>query len=250
VLASIIGAFVIGVIFLWGTLMAVPDVTEAIAKGMGPAQIIEANFSPFMATTYLLVVAAAIFVCCLSIMTSTIRLAFGMARDNQLPLSSQMAKVSPTLHTPMGACVAVGLLAAVPLLQYAGAAYIAIAATGMIYLSYLLGNIAVLRARLAGWPRAKAPFSLGTWGTIVNILALLWGGAMLVNFGYPRTCCNPRPVETMSGDVQLLNVHSGFLNSVPVLWTVFGGILLLGAVYYFGVQAKKPFTPVVVPADH
>ena len=45
VLASIIGAFVIGVIFLWGTLMAVPDVKEAIAKGMGPAQIIEANFS-------------------------------------------------------------------------------------------------------------------------------------------------------------------------------------------------------------
>jgi len=216
---------------------------------MGPAQIIEANFSPFMATTYLLVVAAAIFVCCLSIMTSTIRLAFGMARDGQLPLSSRLAKVSPTLHTPIGACVAVGLLAAVPLLQYAGAAYIAIAATGMIYLSYLLGNMATLRARLAGWPRAKAPFSLGQWGTIVNILALVWGGAMLVNFGYPRACCNPRPTETMSGDVQLLNFHSGFLNSVPVLWTVFGGILLLGVVYYFGVQAKKPFTEVVVPAD-
>ena len=72
---------------------------------------------------------------------------------------------------------------------------------------------------------------------------------MLVNFGYPRVCCNPRPVETMSGDVQLLNFHSGFLNSVPVLWTVFGGILLLGAVYYFAVQTKKPFVPVVAPAD-
>jgi hypothetical protein len=72
---------------------------------------------------------------------------------------------------------------------------------------------------------------------------------MLVNFGYPRVCCNPRPTETMSGDVQLLNFHNGFLNSVPVLWTVFGSILLVGVVYYFGVQAKKPFTPVVAPAD-
>ena len=36
------------------------------------------------------------------------------------------------------------VLAAVPLLQYAGAAYIAIAATGMIYLSYFLGNLATL----------------------------------------------------------------------------------------------------------
>ena len=249
VLASIIGAFVIGVIFLWGTLMAVPDLKEAIAKGMGPAQIIEANFSPFLATTYLLVVAAAIFVCCLSIMTSTIRLAYGMARDGQLPLSGSLAKVSPNLHTPIGACVAVGLLAAVPLLQYAGAAYVAIAATGMIYLSYFLGNLATLKARLAGWPKADAPFSLGNWGIIVNVLALLWGGAMLFNFGYPRACCNPRPTETVVGDAQLLNFHNGFLNSVPVLWTVSWGILLLGALYYFGVQTRKPFTPVVVPAD-
>jgi amino acid transporter len=240
---------VIGVIFLWGTLMAVPDLKEAITKGMGPAQIIEANFSPVMATTYLLVVAAAIFVCCLSIMTSTIRLAFGMARDGQLPLSGPLSKVSPTLHTPIGACLAVGLLAAVPLLQYAGAAYIAIAATGMIYLSYFLGNIATLRARLAGWPRAEAPFSLGKWGIIANVLALVWGGSMLLNFGYPRACCNPRPTETLSGDIQLLNFHNGFLNSVPVLWTVSWGILLLGVVYYFVVQAKKPYTEVVVPAD-
>jgi hypothetical protein len=36
---------------------------------------------------------------------------------------------------------------------------------------------------------------------------------------------------------------------VPVLWTVFAAILLLGVVYYLGVQAKKPITPVVVPAD-
>lgn len=249
VLASIIGAFVIGVIFLWGTLMAIPDLKEAIAKGMGPAQIIEASFTPFWANLYLLVVAAAIFVCCLSIMTSTIRLAFGMARDNQLPLSAPLAKVSPTLHTPIGACIAVGILSAIPLLQYAGAAYIAIAATGMIYLSYFLGNIATLRARMRGWPRAPAPFRLGRWGIVVNVLALVWGGSMLVNFVYPRACCNPKPVETVSGDAQLLNFHNGFLNNTPVLWTVFGVILLLGVGYYFAVQAKRPITPVVAPDE-
>jgi urea carboxylase system permease len=249
VLASIIGAFVIGVIFLWGTLMAIPDLKEAISKGMGPAQIIEASFSTFWATVYLLVVAAAIFVCCLSIMTSTIRLAFGMARDNQLPLSQPLAKVSPALHTPIGASVAVAILAAIPLLQYAGAAYIAIAATGMIYLSYFLGNIATLRARLGGWPRTAAPFRLGGWGVPVNLLALVWGGSMLINFAYPRACCNPKPVETLSGDVQLLNFHSEFLNHTPVLWTVFGIILLVGAIYYFAIQVRKPFEAVVPPEE-
>ena len=249
VLSSIVGAFIIGTIFLWGMLMAIPDVKEAIAKGMGPAQIIEANLSPAFATIYLLVVSAAIFVCCLSIMTSTIRLGFGMARDNQLPFSKTMQRVSPTLHTPIGACIIVGLLAAIPLLQYAGAAYIAIAATGMIYLSYFLGNLATLKARLGGWPRSRAPFSLGKWGIPLNVLGLLWGISMLANFAWPRPCCNPTPSQTVVGDAQLLNFHVGFLDRVPVLWTVFGGILLIGVVYYSVVQARKPFTRVIPPED-
>src|SRR6266704_2227792 len=69
VLASVIGAFVIGAIFLWATLMAVPNMGAAIKGAFGPAQIIDANFSNAFATVYLLVVAAAIFVCCLAIQT-------------------------------------------------------------------------------------------------------------------------------------------------------------------------------------
>ncbi len=249
VLSSIVGAFIIGTIFLLGMLVAIPDVKDAIAKGIGPVQIIEANLSPAFATIYLLVVSAAIFVCCLSIMTSTIRLGFGMARDNQLPFSRIMSKVSPSLHTPIGACIVVGLLAAVPLLQYAGASYIAIAATGMIYLSYFLGNLATLKARLGGWPRTRAPFSLGKWGVLVNVLGLVWGGSMLVNFAWPRPCCNPTPLETVVEKTQLLNFHVGFLDGIPVLWTVFSAILLIGVVYYSVVQARKPFTPVIPPED-
>src|SRR6185437_315365 len=49
VLYSIIGAFIIGGIFLLGTLMAIPNLHAAITGngglGFGPAQIIEANFS-------------------------------------------------------------------------------------------------------------------------------------------------------------------------------------------------------------
>jgi amino acid transporter len=249
VLWSIVGAFIIGAIFLLGMLMAIPDVSDAIKNGMGPAQIIEANLSPTFATIYLLVVSAAIFVCCLSIMTSTIRLAFGMARDEQLPFSKIMEKVSPSLHTPVGACIIVGLLAAVPLLQYAGAGYIAIAATGMIYLSYFLGNLATFRARLKGWPHHSAPFALGKWGLPVNVLGLLWGGSMLLNFAWPRACCNPTPLETVVDNNQLLDFHLPFLNSVPVLWTVFGVIFLVGLAYYILFQARKPFTPIVPPED-
>src|SRR6516162_3920595 len=79
VLFSVIGAFIIGGIFLLGTLVAIPNMGFAVKNAWGPAQIIEANFSTGFSTIYLLVVSAAIFVCCLSILAATIRLCFGMS---------------------------------------------------------------------------------------------------------------------------------------------------------------------------
>jgi amino acid transporter len=211
--------------------------------GWSPANVIEANFSTGFATVYLLVVSAAIFVCCLSIMAATIRLCFGMSRDNQLPVSRVLSRVSPSLHTPVWACVAIALLAAIPFIEYSGAGIIAIAATAMIYFSYFLGNIAILAARLRGWPRTNAPFRLGGWGLVVNVVGLLYGGAMLVNFAWPRVQSNMTPDQ--SG---VLNFHIEFLNKIPILWTVFVFIVLVGTIYYLAVGRSKEFAPVVTPA--
>jgi len=236
ILGSIVGAFVIGGIFLYAMLLAIPNLKDAIKGGFGPAAIIDANFGNAFSTVFLLVVSAAIFVCCLSIQTSTIRLCFGMARDDRLPGSTWLKNVNRDLHTPVWTCIAIGVLAFIPMLQYAGAGIIAIAATGMIYLAYFIGNLALMRARLRGWPRVKAPFSLGRWGVPLNVLALAWGGGMLVNFAWPRAATNPTPKQTGLG----LNFHSNWLNNRPVLWTVLVVIVLVGAVYYGLVQSKKP----------
>jgi urea carboxylase system permease len=236
VLASVIGAFVVGGIFIWATLMAIPDMKTAIGDKWGPGQVIDANFSNGFSTVYLLVVAAAIFVCCLAIQAACIRLAFGMSRDNQLPASKQLRWVHPRLHTPIGSCIAIGVLAFIPMLQYAGVAIVAIAATGMIYLSYLICNLAVLRARLKGWPRVSAPFSLGRWGVPITLLGVLYGGSMLINIAWPRVATNPTPNETG----KLLNFHWNWLNDRPVFWTVVIVVALVGAVYYVLVQRTKP----------
>src|SRR5262252_2660868 len=217
VLYSVIGAFIIGGVFLLGTLVAIPNMHTAIANAWSPANIIEANFSTGFATVYLLVVSAAIFVCCLSIMAATIRLCFGMSRDNTLPFSKPLSRVSSNLHTPVWTCIVVAVIAAIPFIEYSGAGIIAIAATAMIYFAYFLGNIAILRARLRGWPRTAAPFHLGGWGMVVNILGLIYGGAMLVNFAWPRIASNPKPEQTVVGGAQLVNVHIDFLNKIPIL---------------------------------
>jgi len=236
IIGAIIGAFIIGAVFLFAMLIAIPNLPDAIKGGFGPAQIIDANFGNAFSTVFLLVVAAAIFVCCLSIMTSTVRLCFGMARDDALPGSKALAWVHPGLHTPIGSCIAVGALAFIPMLQYAGAGIIAIAATGMIYLSYFIGNIALLRARTRGWPRTAAPFSLGRYGLPLNLVALAWGGGMLVNFAWPRVATNPRPSELPG----TLNFHWDWLNHRPVFWTVVIVIALVGAAYFTAVQRRKP----------
>src|SRR6185437_4171126 len=113
---------------------------------------------------------------------------------------------------PVYTCVVIGLLAAIPMIQFAGVAIIAIAATGMIYLSYLLGTIALFRARLRGWPRQQAPFMLGRWGIPLAGLGILYGGGMLLNMIWPRAATNPRPTP----EAPALDFHWHWLNTKPV----------------------------------
>jgi urea carboxylase system permease len=249
VLASIIGAAIIGVIFLFATLLAIPgDIDKYVAnvaagKAAPPVDIITGNLPGWAANIYLVVVFAAIYVCCLAIQTSTIRLAFGMARDGKLPLGSVYNKVSTSLHTPVGTCIVIGVLSAIPLLYYAGAGIIAIAATGMIYLSYILGNLAILIARTTGWPKEDAPFKLGSWGMVVNVLGLAWGLSMIVNFLWPRTTSNP-PLSSLPN----LNLP-GFLGNIPIFEATVGVIVIVGAIYYVFAQRGMPETQAVKPAE-
>jgi urea carboxylase system permease len=248
VIAAVIGAFVIGTVFLIATILAIPgDIHKFVAataagKAAPPVGIITANLPGWAANLYLFIVLAAIYVCCLAIQTSTIRLAFGMARDGRLPLGRVYNRVSGRLHTPVGTCIVIGALAAIPLFYYAGAGLIAIAATGMIYLSYILGNLAILVARLRGWPREAAPFKLGRWGLVVNILALLWGCSMLVNFLWPRSTSNP-PLSALPN----LGI-GGPLGSIPIFEFTVGVILVVGLIYYLIAQRGAVATPPVVPA--
>src|SRR5260370_40378084 len=101
-------------------LLGIRDMKTASKDGWGPAQIIDANFGNAFSTVFLLTVAAAIFFCCLAIMTSTIRLCFGMARDDALPGAKALSKGNPKLHTPLSSCIAGGILAGIPFIHFAG----------------------------------------------------------------------------------------------------------------------------------
>ena len=252
VIAAIIGAAIIGAIFLFATLLAIPGDIHKYIAGIGttsspPVDMITGNLPKWAADLYLFVVFAAFYVCCLAIQTSTIRLAFGMGRDGKLPFAKYFNNVHAALHTPVGTCIVVGVLAGIPLLYYAGVFLIAIGATGMIYLSYILGNIAILIARQRGWPKDSAPFKLGSWGTIINVLGLVWGISMFVNFLWPRGSSNP-PVSSLPNVPSWLGPGST-LGGIPLFEATLGVILIVGFLYWVVAQRGAPATPEIKPAE-
>jgi amino acid transporter len=229
IIGALTAAFVTGGIFIAAMLVAVPgSINDAVRSSLSPVDVISGNLSNALTVAYLGVIVIAVFATCLAIQASTIRLAFGLARDRQLPGSRFLSAVNDTTGTPIGCCVTVGLLTSVFFLQYGGVAYVVIAGTGMTFLAYLLCNVAVLRGRLRGWPRKAGKFSLGRWGLALNVLAVIWGVAMVANLYWHRPETNPKPDETSGA----LHFGIGFLNSIPVQWLVLGVVTLLGVVYY------------------
>jgi amino acid transporter len=200
---------------------------------------------------YLVIILVAVYVCTLAIHGATVRLMFSMGRDRRLPLGGLWGSVNSAFHTPANASVAVGILAAIPfVITGAGSAiYIAIAATGMIYISYFLCNLGVLFARRKGWPHQGAWFKLGSWGTIINILALVWGGLMVFNIAI---WTDPAIFGVFGNDLR--NTWSNpFINTFikiggtvqeqlpawPIFETTVGTVLVVGALYYLVAQRGK-----------
>ncbi len=192
---------------------------------------------------YLFVILASVFVCTLAIQGAATRMMFSMGRDGNLPLSRAWGHVSPRFKTPANSAIAVGVLAAIPILLVGpiGGITLSIAATGLIYLSYFLCNMGLLVARARGWPRQKAWFNLGRWGMPLNILALLWGAIMLINialwaspelfgdFGSSgRAYWNPLINGLFAVNGQKLDG----LPAWPLFETLVGLLVVVGSIYY------------------
>ena len=116
-----------------------------------------------------------------------------MARDNRLPFSHALAKVSERSRTPVLPALLTGVLTIALLLVNIGNQRVFYVLTSvaiiLFYIPYLMVTGPVLLRRLRGhWPRPDHGqyFSLGRWGLLVNGFAVLYGAAMIVNLAWPR----------------------------------------------------------------
>ncbi len=194
ILRAINASFLLGGgILLFGILAAPDPADPALGSSTGGLQaIILAALGTDLGKAFLVCIAVAITVCCLAVQTAAIRVMFAMARDNNLPGGSVLAKVHPKYRTPVVPAVITGALAIAILLvnvrQPQIFTVVTSIAVAMIYIAYLLVTVPLLRARLRGdWPPARdGYFSLGRLGLPVNVVAVVWGAAMTVNLLWPR----------------------------------------------------------------
>jgi urea carboxylase system permease len=253
VLWSVAISGIVGTIFLVAVILAIPSIPDAMKEGQAGGFPIATTIQSTLTAEifggitvgelYLFVILVSVFVCTLAIQGAATRMMFSMSRDRHLPLGSIWGRVNPTFKTPANAAIAVGVLAAIPILVVGplGGFTLSIAATGLIYLSYLLCNIGVLAARFRGWPRTPAWFSLGRWGKLVNTVAILYGGLMLLNIaiwkdpalfgdfgGDGRAITNP----TIDGFIKPFGNAINGMPAWPIFETLVITILIIGAIYY------------------
>jgi urea carboxylase system permease len=188
-----------GAFMLIATLMAAPSVTDGSlgdpTKGL--PYVLTSRLGDTLGRVFLIDVAIAISVCTLAIQTATTRMMFSMARDRVLPFSSALGKVNARTGTPIRPAVLVGLLTVGLLYLNVGNPQVFLALASvcimLLYIAYLMVTLPLLRRRLQGWPGTldsaaglKGLFSLGRWGLVVNVVAIVWGSLMAINLGWPR----------------------------------------------------------------
>lgn len=173
-------------------LLSVPDV-GAVVSGEDPdpvATVLSAAFGSVGYKVVLGIVLISFLSCAMSLQAAASRLTYSYARDDMLAGSSFLSRFSSARHVPPYALAVAAVAPAIIVVgslisEDALTKIVSFAALG-IYIGFQMVVLAALRARLKGWVPG-GPFTLGRWGTAVNVLALVYGVAAILNMSWPRT---------------------------------------------------------------
>lgn len=128
--------------------------------------------------------------CALSLQAAASRLIYSYGRDDMIVGSRLLAKFDHKRHVPPYALLAAVIVPAALIIGSIISTHpltklISFGTVG-VYIGFQMVVLAALRARVKGWaPSGK--YRLGRWGMLVNIGALIYGVAAIVNICWPRT---------------------------------------------------------------
>jgi amino acid transporter len=204
VFLSVTVSAVVGYVMLLILTWCIPDGdVAATANDAYPVlQIVYGNLGVFFANVVAIIIGVAMWLCGSSSITSMARMWYAFARDDGMPGSSLIKRVSPAYRTPVWSILITSALAVV-LCLYASA-YFVVTSISTITLYLAWGEYTT---------PATAPWNLGAWSPVLNVIAIGWVLFLTVIFSLP-------PNEL-------------------VLWTMLA--LTAGLVFYWQVSAKRTF---------
>ncbi|UOQ90420.1 amino acid permease [Agromyces endophyticus] len=173
-----------------GYVLAAPNLEEIVSGADNDPipGILEATLGPVGAKLFLVIAITAFISCVLSLQAAASRLLYSFARDGMIPGHNWLAKVSPRNKVPTNAlivaCTVPALISVLIFFNDGLLLPVTSFAVLGIYVAFQMVVLASLRQRLRGWKPA-GPFSLGSWGLIVNVLALAYGIFAMVLLAMP-----------------------------------------------------------------
>jgi amino acid transporter len=219
VFLSVAVSAVVGYIMLLVLTWSIPEgkVAETAADAYPVLYIVYNNLSTFFANVVAVIIGVAMWLCGLASITSMGRMWYAFARDDGMPGSGHIKRVSPKYRTPVWSIVITSLLA-VLICVYAAAFYVVTSiSTITLYLAYMFPIYLNWRNKRRGQGEfataETAPWYLGKWGPVLNLIAIVWVLIITVIFSLP-------PNEL-------------------VLWTMLGLSVILGL--YWQLSAKRRF---------
>lgn len=219
VFLSVAVSAIVGYVMLLILTWSIPegDVAKTANDAYPVLYIVYGNLSTFFANGIAIIIGGAMWLCGLSSITSMGRMWFAFARDGGMPGYTLIRKVSPKYRTPVWSIVITSILA-VLLCLYAAAYFVVTSiSTITLYLAYMfpvyLNWRNKRRSKGEFATRETAPWSLGKWGTLINIICIVWCVFLAVIFSLP-------PNEL-------------------VLWTMVA--LAVGMFLYWQLDAKRRF---------
>lgn len=191
VFLSVAVSAVVGYLLLLILTWCIPngDVAATAGDPYPVLQIVSANLSPFLANVVAVVIGGAMWLCGAASITSMGRMAYAFARDDGLPGSSRLKQVSERHQTPIWAIVITSILAVIVCLYAAAFTVVTSISTIALYVAYVIpiGLNLRNRRRQSGefTTPTTAPWSLRSWGTVLNVVAIGWVAVLCVIFSVP-----------------------------------------------------------------
>lgn len=219
---SVAVSAVVGFVFLLALTLHLPDLTPLFGQLDDPSKYSQYYFGDNAAVVYILqqnlgdglggifggAIAIAMSFCGLSSVASAGRMLYAFARDDGMPASGWLKKVSHRYRTPANALAAmvVGafILTMVAFLAGGGTAIVIVTAISTIFLYAAYGIVIYLGMTTKEWLKLRV-WSLGRWSKPVAVVAVFWVVVLMVLFSFPTS--GNISITFMLGVVVLLVVY-------------------------------------------